>query len=266
MDMVKDFGGLTKEQFKSRYRNVWDAHDEFVSTGFVYAFLEGVSSASKRLNETQIEAIASFVADASSLRMKTSMVGFNLRGGESMQHPTREGDGYFSRKRTEGRHAELDIKRRKFINKVADSFLNRESISVEGFTAAVGRAALEVTLDLLVAPAEAMNIFCFRPRTDVQTRERDRFKSEYKRRGGTLREMGGLPWQRPNAEYDRGDEQQYEVEDGIEPRGRSLSIERYPEISPEAMEVDEETPHAAGPFKRKKARTRSLMPKFFTRK
>lgn len=154
--------------FNRTYRGFNKRTDELVSTSSIRGLVEGMlekagygkaknAAFHKTKFDTDIDAIVKFF---SQIRVPTEFVGYSFFD-EAMQHPTRRSHAVFTDPKgseSSSLHYYADLDRRSYINDAFDQEIAKGSDLIDIILAGA-RAAIEFTLNDMMAPLRARNVF-----------------------------------------------------------------------------------------------------------
>lgn len=155
----------TNKQFGATYRNVTKAMDESLSTSTMRELIKGFYSTNTDQNAEDL--FFEQVKTASYFRLETRETGYNLGGGNAVQHTTQVGAGFFG---TSGlNHGEWDRDRRQSVVEAGEVTPNPLDIMTT-----MTAESSEITLNDKSAPATASNITSQQGQADNQQQARHR--------------------------------------------------------------------------------------------
>lgn len=155
-----DIKKLKNTSFGGRYRKIWDAQDELLSTSSVRELMKGVLEAHQQsaLSDKAIENLNTVFNNISRVRIPTKYSGYAIKG-EKMQHPTAAGEGYFAEaSATSRQHSEMDRARRQAVTEEMEAEIKKKGATLESIANAGLRRAITFTLNEFTAPLSASDV------------------------------------------------------------------------------------------------------------
>lgn len=148
------------KKFGQQFRQLQPDHDELLSTASVREVTGGIldAAAANPFNPAEQANANAVFNTMSRVRVPTKYVGYNLGGGDAMQHPTAPGTGYFTESdQTASAHAMHDLYRRGRATEAMEAAKGAGG-NVNDVVHAGIREAIAYTLNEMAAPVTANDV------------------------------------------------------------------------------------------------------------